>query len=150
MWVFSKSLICTCMYVCQCVCVDMYESLILPRSLVDFDSWEYDLYLYHHQIIFNWLDLPDIFRSGHWAKGRHHLLCGKIETHNADLHFCQIIGAHSSVWGGRSFTELTENCSCKAKDPIWLWLPCPVLLTCKGLAKIMACQVQFSYRPLTP
>lgn len=62
-----------------------------------------------------------ISKSGHWARGRQHLF-GQIETRDADLHFGQIIGTPGSVWVGRSLTELTVNCSCKAEDTIWLWL----------------------------
>lgn len=155
MWACERSAIFLCVHACKHASVPVYmymrAHLLVVSSSVDFNSWEHDLHLYNHQMISNCAEMPDIFKSGHWAKDKQHLLFGQIETHNADLYFfSQIIGAHGSVWVSRSFTELTVNCSCKAKDTIWLWLHCPVLLTCKALAKIMACQVQFSYQPLTP
>lgn len=151
---FCNVLICACMYVYKCACVYAYESLLACACLCLGPWWILveSMTFIHITIKLFPTALNCLIFSSQGTEQKAGNICYLARLRHTLLTCisCQIIGAHGSVWVGRSFTELTVNCSCKAKDTIWLWLRCPVLLTCKGLAKIMACQVQFSYRPLTP
>lgn len=131
-----------CVFICACVSVCLGSLLICMTNIILF------IYISIKRFPTTLGSLLFLRQdSGHEADNS---CCLARLRRDADLHSCQIIRAQGSVWVGRSFTELTVNCSRKAKDTIWLRQHSPVLLTCKRPAKIMACQVQFSHRPLTP